>query len=282
MENRDRVVTGWLARTVDKYKGWGMTRFCPNCGTPRIGSFRYCRSCQFDFDSGETAPVPAAQASRGPEVAEPSRSPTWSSAPTSATQPAPPVPQQPAAPAAPRSSGPASRIGALVLVVLAAVAIAGVFKAFVLDPGLQAQTRDIASAVASQIAPASPTADAQLAVACEALADFRAFGDHVSKASAALTEDYETWQPLASGLLSQLNRFLDASKALSADGRYAAWYVSSLTIAQSISEAVAEWDDGMSNDDAAAILRGNDAMSSAAAEVATMNAAAAEWEAECP
>lgn len=25
--------------------------FCPTCGTRRVGAFRYCRSCQFDFDS---------------------------------------------------------------------------------------------------------------------------------------------------------------------------------------------------------------------------------------
>ena len=26
--------------------------FCPRCGTQRTGAFRYCRSCQFDFDAG--------------------------------------------------------------------------------------------------------------------------------------------------------------------------------------------------------------------------------------
>ena len=26
--------------------------FCPRCGTQRTGAFRYCRSCQFDFDTG--------------------------------------------------------------------------------------------------------------------------------------------------------------------------------------------------------------------------------------
>jgi len=31
--------------------------FCPRCGTARVGSFRYCRSCGFDFDAeGSSAP----------------------------------------------------------------------------------------------------------------------------------------------------------------------------------------------------------------------------------
>src|SRR5438094_8136284 len=29
------------------------SEFCPSCGTPRTGSFRFCRKCQFDFDSTE-------------------------------------------------------------------------------------------------------------------------------------------------------------------------------------------------------------------------------------
>ena len=33
--------------------------FCPRCGIPRLGSFRYCRSCQFDFDAMAPAVVPA-------------------------------------------------------------------------------------------------------------------------------------------------------------------------------------------------------------------------------
>lgn len=46
------------------------TELCPQCGTARIGSFRFCRSCQFDFDalpaitrapsSGAPAAAPAA------------------------------------------------------------------------------------------------------------------------------------------------------------------------------------------------------------------------------
>jgi hypothetical protein len=27
--------------------------FCPQCGTPRVGSFRYCGSCRLDFDTLE-------------------------------------------------------------------------------------------------------------------------------------------------------------------------------------------------------------------------------------
>ena len=32
-----------------------MSEYCPRCGGQRIGSFRYCRSCQFDFDDTQTA-----------------------------------------------------------------------------------------------------------------------------------------------------------------------------------------------------------------------------------
>ena len=42
--------------------------FCPKCGTPRVGAFRFCRSCQFDFDeiermAGATGAPPAPQPS---------------------------------------------------------------------------------------------------------------------------------------------------------------------------------------------------------------------------
>ena len=38
-------------------------RFCPQCGTARVGAFRYCRECRFDFDAsaaGVPAPPPPA------------------------------------------------------------------------------------------------------------------------------------------------------------------------------------------------------------------------------
>jgi hypothetical protein len=38
----------------------GQSRLCPRCGTPRIGNFRWCRSCQYDFDA-PTAPTETVQ-----------------------------------------------------------------------------------------------------------------------------------------------------------------------------------------------------------------------------
>lgn len=32
------------------------SEFCPKCGAVRSGAFRFCRSCQFDFDAADTAP----------------------------------------------------------------------------------------------------------------------------------------------------------------------------------------------------------------------------------
>lgn len=34
-----------------------MNEFCPQCGTVRIGAFRFCRGCQFDYDTLESAPL---------------------------------------------------------------------------------------------------------------------------------------------------------------------------------------------------------------------------------
>ncbi len=33
------------------------SEFCPQCGVARTGAFRYCRSCQFDFESAPNAPA---------------------------------------------------------------------------------------------------------------------------------------------------------------------------------------------------------------------------------
>ena len=32
--------------------------FCPRCGEPRIGIFRFCKGCRFDFDEGQVVPEP--------------------------------------------------------------------------------------------------------------------------------------------------------------------------------------------------------------------------------
>lgn len=43
--------------------------FCPQCGTGRTGSFRFCRNCQFDFEGTvPAAAVPAAVAAVVPAV----------------------------------------------------------------------------------------------------------------------------------------------------------------------------------------------------------------------
>ena len=51
-----------------------MTTACPSCGTPRMGSFRFCRSCGFDYEpmasnaSPSADPTPAVLTS-APETA---------------------------------------------------------------------------------------------------------------------------------------------------------------------------------------------------------------------
>ena len=31
--------------------------FCPRCGTPRLGAFRFCRQCELDFDALSFSPT---------------------------------------------------------------------------------------------------------------------------------------------------------------------------------------------------------------------------------
>ena len=52
--------------------------FCPRCGSPRLGAFRFCRQCQLDFDALTFSPT------------APPAPPSSLSAP--AAQPAPPAP----------------------------------------------------------------------------------------------------------------------------------------------------------------------------------------------
>jgi hypothetical protein len=85
------------------------TRFCPRCGTPRVGNFRYCRSCQLDFDGLDTAPaadasvVPPASVQR---VASPV-----------VTAPAPPAPESKS------SSGETIFTGAIAIVLVIAMVV---------------------------------------------------------------------------------------------------------------------------------------------------------------
>jgi hypothetical protein len=50
--------------------------FCPKCGTRRVGAFRFCRSCGFDFDT-----VPAIHAPVQPMVSQPAPEPDATQAP---------------------------------------------------------------------------------------------------------------------------------------------------------------------------------------------------------
>jgi hypothetical protein len=46
---------------------------CPTCGTIRVGSFRYCLSCQFDFEMDVARPAVAARSAALQPTMEPGR-----------------------------------------------------------------------------------------------------------------------------------------------------------------------------------------------------------------
>src|SRR3954451_16748738 len=37
-----------------------MSEFCPQCGAARLGAFRFCRQCRFDFESSAASATSAA------------------------------------------------------------------------------------------------------------------------------------------------------------------------------------------------------------------------------
>jgi hypothetical protein len=42
------------------------TGFCPNCREPRVGMFRYCRKCGFDYDDNAVVPPTAPAGAQAP------------------------------------------------------------------------------------------------------------------------------------------------------------------------------------------------------------------------
>lgn len=67
------------------------SQYCPQCGTPRLGAFRFCRSCQFDFDAESqftSSDTPASQPSPGLPSTSPGLPPTAIHAPVTEVAPA--------------------------------------------------------------------------------------------------------------------------------------------------------------------------------------------------
>ena len=69
---RSTATSATVSRSGPKIAGAGLTStsFCPKCGTPRVGGFRFCRLCQFDFDeisgAGLVVSAPRPQSSSSP------------------------------------------------------------------------------------------------------------------------------------------------------------------------------------------------------------------------
>jgi hypothetical protein len=50
-----RVILDFPNTGVTVIRGTQMENFCPRCGESRIGAFRFCRMCRFDFDTLDVA-----------------------------------------------------------------------------------------------------------------------------------------------------------------------------------------------------------------------------------
>lgn len=105
------------------------SNFCPQCGTPRVGSLRYCASCQYDYWGAAAGQPPLAPLSPPPAAQAPST-----------LSPSPSVPQ-----VAPASGFP--WVGTIVVVLILAVVVIGGFQ-LLRDRGDQI-LQDVADALAS-------------------------------------------------------------------------------------------------------------------------------------
>lgn len=147
--------------------------FCPNCGTPRVGAFRFCRSCQFDFDELAAAPPPRPVAP-APVTAGPAISPT----PGSSSR---------------RSPGPLIAVVGFVLLGV----VAGL--AFTMAQDAAAPASTMSALTSPALTPtASPTASPTPDLRETAASAFRAFEDAYLDAYNALHDTLPTTGQFAS------------------------------------------------------------------------------------
>jgi hypothetical protein len=104
------------------------SQFCPKCGTPRVGTFRFCRSCQFNFDdidgpdtagSGLTTPKPGS--TTPPPDAFASKPETLGQHTADADEPVASAPSQP--PKGRSAKGPAALVALVSLALCAVLAV---------------------------------------------------------------------------------------------------------------------------------------------------------------
>jgi hypothetical protein len=106
------------------------TEYCPRCGAARIGSFRYCRSCQFDFESSPDAQPPQVAAPPpAAAVSTPTKSFSEQYAGTPFGQPGTVAPEAPVPVAVARPGWlvPALVIGVLAVAFVAFLVLSGAF-----------------------------------------------------------------------------------------------------------------------------------------------------------
>jgi hypothetical protein len=133
-----------------------MAERCPSCQTARVGAFRYCRSCGFDYEAGPplartgglVAPPPTAPRPVVPSPSEPARP---------STEPHPAASDQPAAGPAKRKVDRGILLAGLAL--LALITLAGLAYS-----AASSQVNDVLDRVATAISAVRSTSDAAASV----------------------------------------------------------------------------------------------------------------------
>lgn len=134
--------------------------YCPQCGTQRVGAFKYCAKCGFDFDAAPTALPPPASAVPAPPATPPSAPQSFSERYRST-----PLDSRPAAPEV--APGPERRgVRPWAFALVAAFIIVGAIAAVVLSnagKGSNSPAQEAGSFVVATLTPAPETVSSDCA-----------------------------------------------------------------------------------------------------------------------
>lgn len=124
------------------------------------------------------------------------------------------------------------------------------------------------------------TVEAGLEAACDVLAEMRQLASSVELLTASL-DDYAQFTAAATAMLDQLGEADEQMDEIPSTGRFANWKELALRIQLHMTQAILQYDSGVSGQDVAALNAGNSELQDAVDLIADWNAEADTFEGQC-